>query len=134
MNAGECLRVQRRNAIEGEPASLHLHGSALYVASAGGPAIAANPRAMAGSGETVVYEWMVGREEPEGTHYFHSHGDTREQTSHGLFGAVIVEPGGSVYLDPLNGEELRQRVERDRSRSGWRELPRVRDLLARDRR
>lgn len=56
VNAGECLRVQLRNAIEGEPASLHLHGSALYVASAGGPAIAANPRAMAGSGETVVYE------------------------------------------------------------------------------
>ena len=110
VNAGECLRIQLRNAIEDEPASLHLHGSALYVASDGSPAIAANPRVIAASGETVVYEWMVAGDEPEGTHYFHSQGDTRRQTSHGLFGAVIVEPSGSVYLDPSNREELR---------SGW---------------
>ena len=49
-------------------------------------------------------------DQPEGTHYFHSHGDTREQTAHGLFGAVIVETKGAVFLNPTTGEELR---------SGW---------------
>ena len=53
---------------------------------------------------------MVELDEPEGTHYFHSHGDSRLQTNHGLFGALVVEPQGSVYLDPLSGRELR---------SGW---------------
>ena len=110
VNQGECLRVRLRNDLEGTPASFHLHGSSLYVAGTGAPAVAANPDASAAPGESVVYEWMVGEDEPEGTHYFHSHGDTRRQTGHGLFGAVIVEQAGSVYLDPRTGAEMR---------SGW---------------
>ncbi|MCH7606099.1 MAG: multicopper oxidase domain-containing protein, partial [Chloroflexi bacterium] len=107
VNQGDCLRVSLRNALEDEePASFHLHGSSLHMVKTGTPAIATNPNAIAGPGETVTYEWMVEEDEPEGTHYFHSHGDDREQTAHGLFGAVIVEPKGSVYLDPLSGEEL----------------------------
>lgn len=107
VNQGECLRLTLRNDLgENEPASLHLHGSGLYVADSGLPAIAANPEAMTLPGETVTYEWWVPAEEPEGTHYFHSHGNDRHQTNHGLFGAVIVEPRGSQYLDPLSGEEL----------------------------
>ena len=58
----------------------------------------------------MTYEWMVEESEPEGTHYFHSHGNDRVQTNHGLLGAVIVEPKGSVHLDPINGRPIR---------SGW---------------
>lgn len=111
VNQGECLRLSLRNNLaDDQPASLHLHGSGLYIIESGLPAIATNPEAMALPGETVTYEWWVPGDEPEGTHYFHSHGNDRYQTNHGLFGAVIVEPGGSTYLDPLSGEELR---------SGW---------------
>jgi FtsP/CotA-like multicopper oxidase with cupredoxin domain len=95
---------------DNEPASLHLHGSGLYVADTGRPAIATNPEAMTHPGETMTYEWWVSEAEPEGSHYFHSHGNDRHQTNHGLFGAVIVEPKGSNYLDPISGEALR---------SGW---------------
>lgn len=110
-NQGECLQITLRNALEGdEPASLHLHGSALHLAGSGAPAIATNPAAIVGPGASVTYEWWVPADEPEGTHYFHSHGSDRDQTGHGLFGAVIVEPGGSIHLDPLGGGELR---------SGW---------------
>ncbi|MGI8425786.1 MAG: multicopper oxidase domain-containing protein [Actinomycetota bacterium] len=101
VNQGECLRIRLRNAMKTQPASLHLHGASLRVRGAG-PAIANNPAATARRGQSVTYEWMVDRAEPEGTHYFHSHGDLREQTSHGLFGAVIVEPAGSKWLDPLD--------------------------------
>jgi FtsP/CotA-like multicopper oxidase with cupredoxin domain len=104
VNQGECLRITLRNDLaKGEPASLHL-------ARTGAPAIATNPEAIAQQGATVTYEWWVAEDEPEGTHYFHSHGDDRLQTSHGLFGALVVEPKGSVYRDPLRGNELR---------SGW---------------
>ena len=111
VNQDECLRIRLRNDLKkGEPASFHLHGSSLYVAKNGSPAIAANLDAIARPGETVVYEWWVGGSVPEGTHYFHSHGVTRLQTAHGLFGAVIVEPNRSQHVEPVRGGE---------SRSGW---------------
>ncbi len=111
VNQGECLRLTLRNELaDNEPASLHLHGSGLVVAASGLPAIAANPQAMTLPGQSVTYEWWVSEAEPEGTHYFHSHGNDREQTNHGLFGAVIVEPQGAAYIDPLSGRELH---------SGW---------------
>ncbi len=112
VNQGECLRVTLRNELGNgrEPASLHLHGSSLHLAKNGTPAIAANPDAVAALGDRVTYEWWVADDQPEGTHYFHSHGASRLQSAHGLFGAVIVEPGGSRYLDPVRGGELR---------SGW---------------
>lgn len=100
---GECLVVTLENRLEDEPASFHLHGSALRVAATGEPAIAANPDAMARPGASVTYEWMVQSDESEATHYFHSHGDARTQTSHGLFGALVVEPDGSRWTDPLTG-------------------------------
>ncbi len=112
VNQGECLRVTLRNAIDkdsdgsSEMVSFHLHGSGLHLADTGAPAIATNPSGMTSAGDSVTYQWMVGDDQPEGTHYFHSHGDTREQTAHGLFGAVVVEPTGSEYLDPLTGDEL----------------------------
>lgn len=110
VNQGECLRVTLRNALEGgEPASFHLHESELSVAG-GGPAIATNPKALAGSRQSITYEWMVSETEPEATHYFHGHGNPREQAAHGLFGALIVEPQDSVHLDPTGGGPLR---------SGW---------------
>lgn len=103
---GECLRIQLRNALASEPASFHLHGASLRVAGTGRPAIATNPKASAAAGQTVTYEWMVPSKQPEGTHYFHSHGDERQQTGHGLFGAVIVEPKGSTWLDPRSGQPV----------------------------
>jgi hypothetical protein len=110
VNRGECLRIHLRNALPaGESASVHVHGTGLRVAGSGA-AIATNPEASVGPGGTVDYEWMVRRDEAEGTYYLHSHGDTRAQTSHGLFGALIVEPEGSGWLDPVTGGPLR---------SGW---------------
>jgi FtsP/CotA-like multicopper oxidase with cupredoxin domain len=110
VHPGECLRISLRNDSKDEAASFHLHSSSLRVAGTRRPAVATNPRATARPGATVSYEWMVPSGEPEGTHYFHSHGNTREQTSHGLFGAVVVEPKGTEWLDPQSGRPLR---------SGW---------------
>lgn len=105
---GECLRVSVRNDLPGDEAvSFHVHGAPLRVEGDGGAAIATNPRATVRPGQTVGYEWAVPPGQAEGTHYFHSHGDTRTQTSHGLFGAVVVEPRRSTWQDPRSGRELR---------------------------
>ncbi len=102
---GECLSVRLENQLANEPATFHLHGAALRIAGTAEPAIATNPRALVPPNGTTTYEWWVAPDEPEATHYFHSHGLPRAQTSHGLFGAVIVEPPGSTWLDPRTGEE-----------------------------
>jgi len=88
---GECVRIHLRNALKGEDASFHLHGSSLTVD--GRPATAAEKAALVAPGRAATYEWQIFNDEPEGTHYFHSHGPhERAQASHGLFGALIVEP------------------------------------------
>ena len=103
---GDCLEVRLRNDLpDGEAASFHLHGAALVLGDTNRPAVASDRAALARPGATVTYRWMVDDDEPEGTHQFHSHGDTREQSSHGLFGAVIVEPAGSQWTDPVTGSE-----------------------------
>ena len=126
VNQGECLRLTLRNAFDdNQPASLHLHGSSLHLTTTGAPAIANNLDALVRQGATVTYEWWVGETQPEGTHYFHSHGDDRDQTNHGLFGAVIVEPKGSQYLDPLTGSALASgwsAIIRDPNGSNFREF------------
>jgi len=105
-NQGDCLRVRLRNALaEGEPVSFHVHESGLYMAESGMAAIANNQEAIARPGESVTYEWMIPLNEPEGTHMLHSQGSERIQSSHGLFGAVIVEAQGSRHINPLTGEE-----------------------------
>ena len=110
MDQGECLRVTLRNALQdGEPASLHLHGSGLHLARSGRRPSRPTRSLGVAVEMPVVYEWAC-RRRAGGTHYFHSHGDDRDQTNHGLFGALIVEPKGSQYLDPLTGGPLR---------SGW---------------
>ena len=110
VDQGECLRINLRNDMPKESASLHIHGSSLHMLDTGAAAIATNPDAVAAPGAAVSYEWMVRDDEPEGTHYFHSHGNDREQTVHGLFGAVIVEQKDARWTDPNTGGDVR---------SGW---------------
>src|SRR5205085_6309638 len=105
VHQGECLRVRLTNQLPDEPASLHVHGSALRVSGTQAPATADEPTATAAPGASVAYEWMVPTDEPEATHAMHSHGNDRAQSGHGLFGAVVVEPKGTRWLDPRTGQE-----------------------------
>ena len=108
VHAGDCLRVSLRNDLAEAQASFYLHAASLVLTATGASATAANPDSLAAPGESVGYEWYISPDEPEGTHYFHAHGPSeRELTSHGLFGALIVEPSGSRFLDPRTGAETR---------------------------
>src|SRR5206468_3111715 len=52
---GECLLVSLRDDLNGAPATFHLHGAGLRVASSGRAATAAEPTAIARPGQTVTY-------------------------------------------------------------------------------
>lgn len=106
-NVGDCVRVQLTNQLS-EPTSFHVHGADFILTETGEPALSSNPLSMALPLETVEYEWFVASSYyGENTHYLHSHGPkSRFQVSHGLFGALIVEPAGSVYFDQRTGEPL----------------------------
>lgn len=107
VDQGECLRIRLRDRFsDGQPVGLRIHGAGEYVAGALTPVTDANAAAYATPDHDVVYEWMVGTSEPTGTHYFNSPGDDRSATSHGLFGAVIVEPRGATHLDPTTGRTI----------------------------
>ena len=102
---GECLRVRLRNDLPGtEAVTFHVHGSQTIVVNTRRPAIATEPSAVTFPGEVVTYEWAIPRDQPEGAHHVHSHGDTRVQTAHGLFGAVVVEPAGSTWSDAVTNQ------------------------------
>lgn len=94
---GDTARIHVRNALAGEPTSLHWHGLLLPNNQDGvpfltGPAVA--------PGQTLTYEFPLVH---SGTYWYHSHSGLQEQQ--GLFGALIVEPRGGEPVK-TNHEEV----------------------------
>ncbi len=106
-NLGDCLEVSFTNSLtDGEPASMHILGLPHTVDNAGS-FVGNNPDTMAGPGQTVTYRIPVPLDvNAERAYYFHDHGAGRRRQNMGLFGAIVVEPEGSTYLDPETGETL----------------------------
>ena len=57
------------------------------------------------STEFVRYRWYPDAQ--FGTAYFHDHVDALNSWQHGLFGGLISEPPGSIYVDPRTGLEVK---------------------------
>jgi manganese oxidase len=87
------------------PVSIHVHGVSFQTTSYGG-AVGNDTNSFAAPGATVTYKVYLDPALGEGAKLFHSHGDSRELTAHGLFGAIIAEPAGSTFLDPQTGQPL----------------------------
>jgi FtsP/CotA-like multicopper oxidase with cupredoxin domain len=84
-----------------ERASMHIH-KALTAVTSQGSMVGANPDSTVAPGEDITYRWYL-PDDPdwEGSYYIHSHADPRYQAAHGLFGALIAEPQGYDWLDPV---------------------------------
>src|SRR5215472_11790181 len=67
----------------------------------------------AAPGQTVSYNVYMDPALGDGAHAFHSTGDNRQLTAHGLFGSLISEPVGSQWLDPTTLQPIQ---------SGWQAL------------
>src|SRR5205085_768335 len=87
------------------PVSIHVHGVAYQVTSAGG-AEGNNPSSFAAPGASITYKLFLDPALGEGAKVFHSHGDSRQLTNHGLLGAIIAEPKGTTFLDPQTAQPL----------------------------
>jgi FtsP/CotA-like multicopper oxidase with cupredoxin domain len=104
-NLGDCVIINFTNTLNSQ-ASMHIHGLS-YSASDAGGATGNNPNTFAAPKATVTYKLATPTDPAaEGAYYIHDHGKDRALASHGLFGALILEPAGSVFLDPQTGQNL----------------------------
>src|SRR5581483_8578166 len=100
-NQGDCIRITLRNQMADEAGSLHIQSSSMIISTTGRAATTTNPDAIVEAGKTAEFEWYLYPSIQEGVRQFHSYSNDRELTVLGLFGAFIVEPKGSTYLEPL---------------------------------
>jgi len=100
-NQGDCVKMTLRNQMEGEDGSLFISASSMIVSATGKPATTTNPESIVAPGKAQEFEWYIHPQMQEGVRQFHSYSHDRELTVLGLFGAFIVEPKGSKYLNAL---------------------------------
>src|SRR5262249_33526971 len=104
-NLGDCVKINFTNTLSSK-ASMHIHGLR-HSASDAGSATGNNVNTFASPGQTITYTLATPTDTAaEGAYYSHDHGDSRQRTAHGLFGALVLEPTGSVYLDTQTGQNL----------------------------
>lgn len=110
-NLGDCLVLRFTNRLRDVPATLSIQGLAHRVIEAN-DRVGQNADGFAQPGQTVTYSFVLPSDPIfERAYYFQSHGASRQLTSHGLFGALVIEPRGSRWLDPDTAQPL--------SRTSW---------------
>lgn len=118
VNAGDCIEIRFTNLlpeyIEESAFQLktltdivgyHIHLVKFDTIVSDGSANGWNNIAGARKCETLIERFFANEE--LNTVFFHDHLFANMHQQHGLFGALIVEPAGSVFLDPKTGEELK---------------------------
>lgn len=117
-NAGDCIEIRFTNLlpefIEASPFQLrtltdiigyHIHLVKFDTIVSDGAANGWNNIAGARQYETLIERFFANEELH--TVFFHDHLFANMHQQHGLFGALIVEPTGAVFLDPKTGEPLK---------------------------
>ena len=108
----ETVEVTLRNEIRGRRVGLHLVGDGYDVGDDDGSHVGRNPPSLVKHSDEPApefpdvrtYRWTCGH---EGVFPFHdggNHSGEEDGTNvHGLFGALIVEPPGATWRDPVTG-------------------------------
>lgn len=117
-NAGDCIEIRLTNFlpefIEESPfqlktltdiAAFHIHLVKFDTIVSDGAANGWNNIAGAGRYETLIERFYANEE--LNTVFFHDHLFANSHQQHGMFGALIIEPAGSVFLNPKNGKPLK---------------------------
>ncbi len=99
---GDRVQVELRNEVSGRHVGLHLVGDGYDVELNDGSHVGRNEPSLAEPGCTRTYQWKCCH---EGVFPFHDGGNYsggEDGTNvHGLFGALVVEPSGSIWRDPM---------------------------------
>lgn len=122
-NAGECVNVNFTNKLPRtlggnafqpvfvtNAAAIHIHLVKFDVLSSDGATNGWNYDQSSqlqddGSFQTVRYTWFANEELQ--TVFFHDHMFANLHQNHGYFGALVVEPPGSRFLNPQTGAEIK---------------------------
>ncbi|WP_409254069.1 multicopper oxidase domain-containing protein [Bacillus sp. SCS-153A] len=111
-NLGDCVEVTLDNhlyeAEEPNSLSMHIHFAAFDPLGSDGTTVGWNYNQGVRPGEKIRYRWYANE---EGNILFHDHMSAGEKGFHGTFGALIVEPPGSKWLDPNTGKEVNSGTE-----------------------
>lgn len=103
---GERVVVRFRNELR-QRAGIHPQGVDYDVRRADGGAVGRNPDSAAEPGGWRRYVWQC---DTEGVFHFGDLADLRGSEdgsqAHGLFGALVVEPAGATWTDPVTGGPL----------------------------
>ncbi|MFI0353434.1 multicopper oxidase domain-containing protein [Actinomadura sp. 9N407] len=104
--AGERVIVRFRNKLR-QRAGIHAQGVGYEVRTADGGAVGRNPDSAVEPGGAITYEWDAAE---EGVFFLGDLADLRGgqdgSQAHGLFGALVVEPEGATWTDPVTGGPL----------------------------
>ena len=109
VNAGECLYITLTNLMSDQPASINLDAVALDPQGSLGINVGFNPDQIAQPGETISYRYYADRE--LGSVIMRDFGNIYRNAREGLYGALIVEPEGAEYFDPVTGLEMQSGLE-----------------------
>jgi len=103
-NSGDCLILKLTNEMAEQSASINLDALGLDPQGSLGITLGFNPDQTIESGESIEYKYFAERE--LGSVLMRDFGDIYRNAREGLYGAVIIEPRGSRYLDPVTGSAL----------------------------
>lgn len=117
-NAGDCVEIRMTNLlpefIEESPFQLktltdmigfHIHLVKFDTIVSDGAANGWNNIAGARKYETLIERFYANEE--LNTVFFHDHLFANSHQQHGMFGALLIEPAGSVFLNPKNDRPLK---------------------------
>ncbi|CAM4462082.1 multicopper oxidase domain-containing protein [Paenibacillus tarimensis] len=103
-NEGDEIEILFENQLP-FASSIHIQNADYNVLTSDGAFVGFNPDTTAEPGDVIRYQWKVNH---EGICYFCDMGNTLSSEAgshvHGLWGALIVEPRGSWWTDPVTGK------------------------------
>jgi manganese oxidase len=115
-NAGDEIEVLFENQLD-FATSMHIQKANYNVQTSDGAFVGCNEDTTAPPcppGNTQLYRWKVN---VEGIHFFSDLGNPLSSelgsNLHGLFGALLVQPKGSWWTDPITGKEIKSGVYAD---------------------
>ena len=135
VNVGDCIKVKLTNRMDKARAGLHVDGLAFDPKDSTGINVGNNPGDQTvAPGQSRSYTFYAHPELGENAALIQDWGNVLENPRNGLYGAIVVGPRGSKYIDPETGADVTLKnawqadVVVDRSVPGNEDKPNYRDF------
>ena len=107
VNVGDCIKIKLTNKMEKERAGLHADMLAFDPKDSMGINVGNNVGDQTlGPGQSKGYTFYAHPEYGENVALIQDWGNVIENPRNGLYGAVVVGPKGSLYKDPVTGQDV----------------------------